>query len=78
MSNDRVIHEHNVSVLWRSVRDCLWYGGQVVVMWLAWSDKHHRLYLVLAAGAAIIAIVTLLNAAKWAREVRRDHAEGRA
>jgi hypothetical protein len=76
--SERVVHQHNVSVFWRSVRDCLWYAGQVVVLWFAWLDKHHRLYLALAVAAAGISVVTLLGAVKWLREIRRDRAEGHA
>ena len=76
MIDDRLLHEHNTSEFWRSVRDLGWYAGQVCVMWLAWSDKARPIYLALATAALLIAVSTAIAAVKWRREIRR-HARAR-
>jgi hypothetical protein len=72
MIDERLLHAHNASEFWRSVRDFVWYAGQVVLMWLAWSDRARPVYLVVAGVAALIAVSTAIAAVKWRRELRRD------
>ena len=78
MIDDRLLHEHNTSEFWRSVRDLAWYAGQVCVMWIAWSDKQRSIYLVLGIAALLIAVSTAIAAVKWRREIRRHAAALRA
>ena len=77
MIDDRLLHEHNTSEFWRSVRDLVWYAGQVCVMWLAWSDRRRPIYLALGIAALLIAISTAVGAVMWRREIRRHRAARR-
>jgi hypothetical protein len=77
MIDDRLLHAHNRSEFWRSVRDCVWYAAQVALMWLAWRDKGRPIYAAVGAVAALITVATALAAVKWRRELQRDQAEGR-
>jgi hypothetical protein len=74
MIDDRLLDEHNTSEFWRSVRDLVWYAGQVCVMWLAWTDRQRPIYVVLGVAALLIAISTAGAAVKWRREIRRHRA----
>ena len=78
MIDDRLLHEHNTSEFWRSVRDLAWYAGQVCVMWIAWSDKQRSIYLAMGVAAILIAISTAIGAVKWRREIRRHQQALRA
>jgi hypothetical protein len=71
MIDDRLLHEHNTSEFWRSVRDFVWYAGQVWLMWLAWGDKGRPIYVVIGVIAGLIAVATAIAAVKWRREIRR-------
>ncbi len=71
MIDDRLLHEHNTSEFWRSVRDFVWYAGQVYLMWMAWRDKDRPIYAAVGVVAALIAVATALAAVKWRREIRR-------
>ena len=72
MDDHQALHRHDVAAFWRSLRDCGWYVGQVAVLTLAWQDKARPLYLVLAAVAAVIAVVTGAGAVGWWRTMHRD------
>jgi hypothetical protein len=78
MIDDRLLHEHNTSEFWRSIRDLVWYAGQVCVMWLAWRDRQRPLYLALGAAAGLIAISTAIAAVRWRLEIRRHQRALRA
>lgn len=75
---DRLRHEYNDANLGRSVRDCVWYGGQVAVMLLSYKQRHLGVYSVLAAIALFVSVATGIESFKWRRELKRDKAEGRA
>jgi hypothetical protein len=77
MIDERLLHAHNSSEFWRSVRDFVWYAGQVYLMWLAWSDRERPIYLVVCGVAALIAVSTAIAAVRWRRELRRDVRDGR-
>lgn len=76
--DDRLSHRYNTSNFGRSLRDAVWYAGQVAVLGLAYHDHPRGVYLVLAAFALFVAAATAVEAAKWRRELRRDRATGRA
>ena len=78
MIDDRLLHEHNTSEFWRSVRDFVWYAGQVWLMWLAWSDRGRPIYVAVGALAALIAVSTAIAAVKWRREMQRHQRAVRA
>jgi len=74
----RLGHEYNTANLGRSVRDCVWYAGQVAVMALSYKQRHLGVYPVLGAIALFVSVATGIESFKWRRELRRDKAEGRA
>ena len=73
---DRLRHEYNSANLGRSVRDCVWYGGQVAVMLLSYKQRHLGVCPALAAVALFVSVATGIESFKWRRELRRDRAEG--
>ncbi len=75
---DRLRHEYNSANLGRSVRDCVWYAGQVGVMALSYKYHHLGIYPVLGVMALFVCGATGLESFKWRRELRTDKAEGRA
>ena len=75
---DRLRHAYNDANLGRSVRDCVWYGGQVAVLLLSYKQRHLGVYPVLAAVALLVSVATGIESFKWRRELKRDKAEGRA
>lgn len=76
--SDRLAHEHNEVNFGRSVRDCVWYAGQVAVMFLAYKRTPLGIYPVLALIALVVCVSTGIETVKWHRELKRDKAEGRA
>ena len=74
----RLAHEYNTANFGRSMRDCVWYAGQVAVMLLAYKRTPLGVYPVLAAIALLVAAATAVEAVKWRRELKRDEAERRA
>ncbi|GJG87113.1 hypothetical protein tb265_22940 [Gemmatimonadetes bacterium T265] len=70
----RLAREYNSANLGRSVRDCVWYAGQVAVMALASKQRHLGVYPVLGMIALFVSVATGLEAFRWRRELRRDKA----
>lgn len=75
---DRLRHEYNKANLGRSVRDCIWYSGQVAVMLLSYKRTPLGVYPVLALVAFVVAIGTGREFFTWRRELQHDKAEGLA
>lgn len=73
----RLTHEFNKANLGRSVRDCVWYAGQVAVMVLSYKRTPLGVYPVLGAIALLVSVVTGREAFTWRRELKRDEAQGR-
>ena len=76
--SDRLAHEHNEVNFGRSIRDCVWYAGQVAVMLLSYKRTPLGVYPALALIAFVICVSTGIESVKWRRELKRDKAEGRA
>ena len=65
-----LLREHSTAEYRRSVRDVIWYGGQVAVITLAYQDRPRVLYLFVAALAGLITIVTAVDLVRWRRVLR--------
>ena len=73
---ERLAHEYNSANLGRSLRDCVWYAGQVAVMALSYKQRHLGVYPVLGAVALLVSVATGIETRKWRRELQRDAAAG--
>lgn len=71
-SGGDLVHRYTVSNFRRSLRDAVWYAGQVALLGLAYHDHPRALYLVLACFALLASGFTAAEAVRWSRELRRD------